>query len=74
MDRPCGENSVHQGIAEEVHPCACSHSLEFLGAIESRGQTPLFVALDGVTDPCNVVALTAHSTVSLQLTRQMLSR
>lgn len=57
MDRLCGENSVHQGIALAVPPYAYSHPLELLDTVEARGQTPLFVALDGVTDPRNLGAI-----------------
>jgi 23S rRNA (guanosine2251-2'-O)-methyltransferase len=57
MDRLCGENSVHQGIALAVPPYSYSHPLELLDAVEARGQTPLFVALDGVTDPRNLGAI-----------------
>jgi 23S rRNA (guanosine2251-2'-O)-methyltransferase len=57
MDRLCGENSVHQGIALAVPPYEYKHPLELLDYIEGRGENPLFVALDGVTDPRNLGAI-----------------
>ena len=57
MDRLCGENSVHQGIALAVPPYEYKHPLELLDYIEGRGEVPLFVALDGITDPRNLGAI-----------------
>lgn len=57
MDRLCGEGNVHQGIALAVSPYEYKHPLELLDYIEGRGEKPLFVALDGITDPRNLGAI-----------------
>jgi 23S rRNA (guanosine2251-2'-O)-methyltransferase len=57
MDRLCGEGNVHQGIALAVPPYEYKHPLELLDYIEGRGENPLFVALDGITDPRNLGAI-----------------
>jgi 23S rRNA (guanosine2251-2'-O)-methyltransferase len=57
LDRLAGEGSVHQGIALKVPPYEYAHPLEALDAIEQRGDVPLLVALDGVTDPRNLGAI-----------------
>lgn len=57
LDRMSGPDAVHQGIALKVPAYEYAHPLELLDRIEDRGQTPLLVALDGVTDPRNLGAI-----------------
>ena len=57
LDRMAGFDSVHQGVALKVPPYEYAHPIELLDRIESRGQVPLLVALDGVTDPRNLGAI-----------------
>ena len=57
LDRMTGADSVHQGVALKVPPYEYAHPIELLDRIESRGQVPLLVALDGVTDPRNLGAI-----------------
>jgi 23S rRNA (guanosine2251-2'-O)-methyltransferase len=57
LDRLAGFDSVHQGVALKVPPYDYAHPIELLDRIESRGQVPLVVALDGVTDPRNLGAI-----------------
>lgn len=57
LDRLAGIDSVHQGLALKVPPYAYAHPIELLDKILSRGQVPLLVALDGVTDPRNLGAI-----------------
>ena len=57
IDRMTGYDSVHQGIALQVPPYKYSHPLELLDQIVARGQKPLLVALDGITDPRNLGAI-----------------
>ena len=57
LDRLAGPDSVHQGVALKVPPYEYAHPLELLDTVISRGQKPLFVALDGVTDPRNLGAI-----------------
>jgi 23S rRNA (guanosine2251-2'-O)-methyltransferase len=57
MDRMTGFDSVHQGIALSVPPYKYQHPMELLDLILSRGQKPLLVALDGITDPRNLGAI-----------------
>lgn len=57
IDRLTGFDSVHQGIALQVPPYNYSHPMELLDLVLSRGATPLFVALDGITDPRNLGAI-----------------
>lgn len=57
LDRMTGPDSVHQGIALKVPPYEYAYAPELLDDIEKRGQTPLLVALDGVTDPRNLGAI-----------------
>jgi 23S rRNA (guanosine2251-2'-O)-methyltransferase len=57
LDRMSGPDSVHQGIALKVPAYEYVHPLELLDTIEGRGQVPLLVALDGVTDPRNLGAI-----------------
>jgi 23S rRNA (guanosine2251-2'-O)-methyltransferase len=57
MDRLCSEGSVHQGIALSVPPYEYGHPMDLLDHVLGRGETPLFVALDGITDPRNLGAI-----------------
>ena len=57
LDRLSGPDAVHQGIALKVPAYEYAHPLELLDAIIGRGETPLLVALDGVTDPRNLGAI-----------------
>ena len=57
LDRLSGPDSVHQGLALKVPPYEYAYAPELLDKIVSRGQTPLLVALDGVTDPRNLGAI-----------------
>lgn len=57
LDRLSGPDAVHQGIALKVPPYEYPHPLELLDSIIVRGQTPLLVALDGITDPRNLGAI-----------------
>jgi 23S rRNA (guanosine2251-2'-O)-methyltransferase len=57
LDRLAGFDSVHQGLALKVPPYEYAHPIELLDKVISRGQVPLLVALDGVTDPRNLGAI-----------------
>lgn len=57
LDRLAGFDSVHQGVVLKVPPYEYSHPDELLDKVISRGQVPLIVALDGVTDPRNLGAI-----------------
>jgi 23S rRNA (guanosine2251-2'-O)-methyltransferase len=57
LDRLAGFDSVHQGLALKVPPYEYAHPVELLETTISRGKKPLFVALDGITDPRNLGAI-----------------
>ncbi len=57
LDRIAGENAVHQGLALKVPAYEYAHPLQLLDNLEARGELPLLVALDGVTDPRNLGAI-----------------
>ncbi|MBC7725474.1 MAG: 23S rRNA (guanosine(2251)-2'-O)-methyltransferase RlmB [Burkholderiaceae bacterium] len=57
LDRLAGFDSVHQGVALKIPPYEYAHPVEMLDTVISRGQVPLFVALDGITDPRNLGAI-----------------
>jgi 23S rRNA (guanosine2251-2'-O)-methyltransferase len=57
LDRLAGFDSVHQGLALKVPPYEYAHPVELLELTISRGKKPLFVALDGITDPRNLGAI-----------------
>ncbi|MEN9609056.1 MAG: hypothetical protein RLZZ06_987 [Actinomycetota bacterium] len=57
IDRLTGFDAVHQGIALSVPPYQYQHPVDLLDKILSRGQKPLLVALDGITDPRNLGAI-----------------
>ena len=57
LDRLAGEGAVHQGIALKVPPYEYAHPIDLLEAVFDSDETPLFVALDGITDPRNLGAI-----------------
>ena len=57
LDRLSGRDTVHQGVALKVPPYQYAHPIALLEQVVDRQQTPLFVALDGVTDPRNLGAI-----------------
>ncbi len=57
LDRMAGFDGVHQGVAIKVPPYEYAHPQDLLEQVIERGETPLFVALDGVTDPRNLGAI-----------------
>ncbi|MBD7956349.1 23S rRNA (guanosine(2251)-2'-O)-methyltransferase RlmB [Microbacterium sp. Sa4CUA7] len=57
LDRMAGFDGVHQGVAIKVPPYEYAHPQDLLEEIIDRDQTPLLVALDGVTDPRNLGAI-----------------
>ncbi|MEB4613956.1 23S rRNA (guanosine(2251)-2'-O)-methyltransferase RlmB, partial [Leucobacter sp. M11] len=57
MDRMCSKDTVHQGVVLKVPAYAYAHPLELLDRTVDRNQLPLFVALDGITDPRNLGAI-----------------
>lgn len=57
IDRMTGMDAVHQGVALQIPAYSYQHPMELLDKVLDRGQTPLFVALDGITDPRNLGAI-----------------
>jgi 23S rRNA (guanosine2251-2'-O)-methyltransferase len=57
LDRMAGFDGVHQGVAIKVRPYEYAHPQDLLEEIVDRGQLPLLVALDGITDPRNLGAI-----------------
>ena len=57
LDRMGGYDSVHQGVAVKVPPYNYAHPNDLLEAAFEANKTPLFVALDGITDPRNLGAI-----------------
>jgi 23S rRNA (guanosine2251-2'-O)-methyltransferase len=57
LDRLAGEGGVHQGLALKVPPYEYAHPTELLDEVLARDETPLLVALDGITDPRNLGAI-----------------
>jgi 23S rRNA (guanosine2251-2'-O)-methyltransferase len=57
LDRMAGFDGVHQGVALKVPPYEYAHPQDLLEQVIDKGQTPLFVALDGITDPRNLGAI-----------------
>ncbi|MEL5992422.1 23S rRNA (guanosine(2251)-2'-O)-methyltransferase RlmB [Microbacterium phosphatis] len=57
LDRMAGFDGVHQGVALKVPPYEYAHPQDLLEEIIDRGETPLLVALDGVTDARNLGAI-----------------
>ena len=61
LDRIVGRDAVHQGVAIKVPPYEYADPVELLERTISKGLAPLFVALDGVTDPRNLGAIVRSS-------------
>jgi 23S rRNA (guanosine2251-2'-O)-methyltransferase len=57
LDRMTGPDTVHQGIALSVPPYNYAHPMELADRVEKLAMPPVFVALDGVTDPRNLGAI-----------------
>lgn len=57
LDRMTSRDTVHQGVVLKVPPMPTAHPQEMLDDVLNRGETPLLVALDGVTDPRNLGAI-----------------
>ncbi|MDF2509309.1 MAG: methyltransferase [Microbacterium sp.] len=57
LDRMAGFDGVHQGVALKVPPYEYAHPQDLLEKVIDKGEVPLFVALDGVTDPRNLGAI-----------------
>jgi len=57
LDRMTPRDTVHQGVVLKVPPYEYAHPMDLLEAAQQRGETPLLVALDGVTDPRNLGAI-----------------
>jgi 23S rRNA (guanosine2251-2'-O)-methyltransferase len=57
LDRMGSHDTVHQGVALAVPPYEYAHPMELLDEVARSSRTPLFVALDGVTDPRNLGAI-----------------
>jgi 23S rRNA (guanosine2251-2'-O)-methyltransferase len=49
--------SVHQGLALRIAPYDYAHPADLTARAAARGEPPLIVALDGVTDPRNLGAI-----------------
>jgi 23S rRNA (guanosine2251-2'-O)-methyltransferase len=49
--------SVHQGLALRIAPYGYAHPADLTARAAARGEPPLIVALDGVTDPRNLGAI-----------------
>lgn len=57
LDRMAGPDGVHQGIALTAPAYEYANAFDLLDGVEKRSALPLFVALDGVTDPRNLGAI-----------------
>ncbi|CAG7844070.1 putative tRNA/rRNA methyltransferase [Pseudoclavibacter triregionum] len=57
LDRMAGRDAVHQGVMLKVPPYQYKDPLDLLDASLKQGSQPLFVALDGITDPRNLGAI-----------------
>ncbi|PZU37890.1 MAG: 23S rRNA (guanosine(2251)-2'-O)-methyltransferase RlmB [Microbacterium sp.] len=57
LDRMAGFDGVHQGVAVKVPPYEYAHPHDLLEKVIGEGRVPLFVALDGITDPRNLGAI-----------------
>jgi 23S rRNA (guanosine2251-2'-O)-methyltransferase len=56
LDRLTG-GAVHQGLALRIAPYEYVHAGDLTARAAARGEVPLVVALDGVTDPRNLGAI-----------------
>ncbi|GAA3597787.1 23S rRNA (guanosine(2251)-2'-O)-methyltransferase RlmB [Klugiella xanthotipulae] len=57
LDRMCSIDTVHQGVVLKVPPYTYAHPLDMADRVLSATKAPLFVAIDGVTDPRNLGAI-----------------
>ncbi|GAA0997896.1 23S rRNA (guanosine(2251)-2'-O)-methyltransferase RlmB [Subtercola frigoramans] len=57
LDRLAGFDAVHQGVALKVPPYVYAHPVDLYDEVLARGEVPLLVALDGITDPRNLGAI-----------------
>ncbi len=57
LDRMTSEGTVHQGVGIKVPAYEYRHPLDLLDQVIASGETPLLVALDGITDPRNLGAI-----------------
>lgn len=57
LDRLAGFDSVHQGVVLKVPPYQYAHPVDLFDSAIARGEIPLLVALDGITDPRNLGAI-----------------
>ncbi len=57
LDRMCTIDTVHQGVVLKVPPYQYAHPLELVDEALRRSSAPLFVAIDGITDPRNLGAI-----------------
>ena len=51
------DDAIHQGIALQIPPYQYSEPADLLEVAVDRGEAPLIVALDGITDPRNLGAI-----------------
>jgi 23S rRNA (guanosine2251-2'-O)-methyltransferase len=51
------DGAIHQGIALQIPPYAYAHADDLVARAAEAAQSPLIVALDGVTDPRNLGAV-----------------
>jgi 23S rRNA (guanosine2251-2'-O)-methyltransferase len=56
LDKLTG-GAVHQGVAAKLHAYDYAHPVDLLAIAAERGEPPLVVMLDGVTDPRNLGAV-----------------
>jgi 23S rRNA (guanosine2251-2'-O)-methyltransferase len=57
LDRLAGPESVHQGVGITVPAYEYAHPADLLDKVLAKNRVPLFVALDGITDPRNLGAI-----------------
>ena len=57
LDRLTGPDTVHQGIVLSVPPYIYPHPMDVADRAERGSTPPVFVALDGITDPRNLGAI-----------------
>lgn len=57
LDRMTSQDTVHQGVVLKVPPYKYAHPNDLLERAFAQSEAPLFVALDGVTDPRNLGAI-----------------
>jgi len=57
LDRMAGRDAVHQGLGLKVPAYEYAHPAELLDITIRKGQKPLFMALDGITDARNLGAI-----------------